>query len=150
MTTRAGKWATKLCRRGTPVSEISRTLGCDWRPVNRAVMFWGGALLKADPDRIGRVWALGLDEILFSRRGRYKTRKWATSIVDVSSGKLLDVVRGRIAAVPTRWLKQQLSEWLAGIRWAASGPLRPVPQCLQYCFAPRRAGSGPLSYGAPR
>ena len=127
LTTRAGKHATRLCGRGTPVSEIARTLGCDWRPVNRAVMFWGKALLKADRERIGRVQALGLDEILFYRRGRYRQRRWATSVVDVSAGKLLDVIRGRTAAASTEWLQQQPEEWLEGIRWAAldlSGPYR--------------------------
>ena len=33
--------------------------------------------------------ALGLDEILFCCRGRYKHCRWATSFVDVSCGKLL-------------------------------------------------------------
>ena len=107
MTTRSGKWATQRCGRGAAVSEIARTLGCDWRPVNRAVMFWGQALLLADQKRIGRIQALGLDEILFCRRGRYKTRRWATSVVDVGSGKLLDVVAGGTAEAPKQWLRQQ-------------------------------------------
>lgn len=57
--------------------------------MNRAVMFWDNALLQADPDRIGQVHALRLDEILFCCRDRYRHRRWATSFVDVSSGKLL-------------------------------------------------------------
>ena len=73
MTTRAGKWATRLCGlRGMAVSGIAGMLGCDWRPVNRAVIRWGKALLAADTDRIGGVSALGLDEILFCRRGRLR------------------------------------------------------------------------------
>ena len=65
MTTRAGKWATQCCGRGSAVSTIARTLVVDWRCVNSAVMFWGnallqwcGALLRADPGRMGRVEAL--------------------------------------------------------------------------------------------
>lgn len=43
------------------------------------------ALLAADTDRIGEMLALGLDEILFCRRGRLRKHYWATSIVDVHS-----------------------------------------------------------------
>jgi len=39
-----------------------------------------------DPDRIGTVTALGLDETLLARRGRWRTKQWSTSIVDVQAG----------------------------------------------------------------
>ena len=47
------------------------------------------------PDRIGEVDALGLDEVLFCRRGEWRVRQWSTLIVDVWAGRLLDVVEGR-------------------------------------------------------
>ena len=34
----------------------------------------GSALLAADADRVGAVQALGLDETLFARRGRYRAK----------------------------------------------------------------------------
>ena len=48
-------------------------------------------------------------------------------IVDVGSGQLLDMVRGRTAKAPTRWLLRSPRSWLAEVRWAVlglSGPYR--------------------------
>lgn len=55
---------------------------------------YGTALVDDDPDRIGTVSALGLDETLFVRRGPWRRQLWCTSIVDVRAGRLLDIVRG--------------------------------------------------------
>ena len=80
-------------------------------------MAWGQALLDADCERVGAVSALGLDETLYKREGRWRTRRWCTSIVDVSGGQLLDVVPGRDATAPTAWLEEQPSAWRDGITW---------------------------------
>ena len=102
-------------------------LGCDWHTVNASVRRWGQALLDADGDRIAAVVALGLDETLFCRRGRFAQRAWSTSIVDVARGQLLDMVAGRTAEAPARWLLRRPESWLEQIRWAVldlSGPYR--------------------------
>ena len=96
---------------------VSVELGCDWHTVNKAVLAWGEALLAADVERVGAVSALGLDETLFGREGRWRTRRWCTSIVDVCGGQLLDVVAGRDAQAPIRWLLAQPSAWREGIAW---------------------------------
>jgi hypothetical protein len=67
------------------------------------------------PDRIGTVTALGLDETLFARVGRFRTQRWSTKIVDVRRGQLLDVVPGRDASGPCRWLAGRVPAWLAAI-----------------------------------
>jgi len=88
---------------------------------------WGSALLEADTERISYVAALGLDETLMWRRGRFRAKSWSTSIVDVGRGQLLDIVRGRTAKAPTRWLLGRPACWLEQIRWAVldlSGPYR--------------------------
>ena len=87
------------------------------RTVNGAVMAWGEALLAADAERVGEVEALGLDETLYKREGRWRTRRWCTSIVDVAGGQLLDVVGGRDAAAPAAWLLNQPSAWRDDITW---------------------------------
>jgi hypothetical protein len=84
VTDRAGRWVTgQVGRDGRAVSEVARQLGCDWHTVMDAVVSYGTPLVDA-PDRIGTVTALGLDETLFMRKGRWRTRNWCTSIVDVS------------------------------------------------------------------
>ena len=118
LTSRAGRWATvQVGRFGRPVEHVAGELGCDWRTVNGAVMAWGQALLDADAERVGAVSALGLDETLYEREGRRRTRRWCTSIADVTGGQLLDVVPGRDAAAPTAWLLNQPEEWRDGITW---------------------------------
>ena len=118
LTTRAGRWATTAVGRDArAVSDVAAELGCDWHTVNKAVLCWGEALLAADCDRVGSVEALGLDETLFGREGRWRTRRWCTSIVDVCGGQLLDVVAGRDAEAPIRWLLKQPQGWRDGITW---------------------------------
>ena len=127
LTTRAARWATRRAGRGDAVGDIAAVLGCDWHTVNASVRRWGSALLAADTQRVSRVSALGLDETLFCRRGRFNKRAWSTSIVDVGRGQLLDIVPGRTAKGPARWLLAQPPSWRAGIRWATldlSGPYR--------------------------
>jgi transposase len=130
MMDRAGRWATiQVGRLGRSVQEVAVELGCDWHTVNDAVLAYGRALLEADTDRIGTVEALGLDETLFSRGGRCRRQQWCTSIVDVSPGRvrLLDVVPGRSAAEPSRWIAAQPTEWRHAVRYGVldlSGPYR--------------------------
>ncbi len=127
LTTRAGRWATRQAGLGRTVAEVADELGCSRRPVNASVRRWGEALLEADTERILAVVALGLDERLMWRRGRSRTKAWATGIVDVGAGLLLDIVPGRTAKAPAAWLLERPRRWLAGIRWAVldlSGPYR--------------------------
>ena len=77
---------------GARVDEIGVELGCDWHTVNDAVIAYGSALVDDDPHRIGEPTAVGLDETLFARVGRWRTQLWSTSIVNVRAGQLLDVV----------------------------------------------------------
>jgi transposase len=80
-----------------------------------------------------------MDEILFLRDGPYRTQRWATSIVDVRRGQLLDVVAGRNSIRPARWLAERVDAWRAAIELATldlSGPYRAVfdqmlPDALQ-------------------
>jgi transposase len=129
MTDRAGRWATaQVGRCARSVSEVAKELGCDWHTVNDAVVRYGEALVD-DPQRFGAVNALGLDEVLFARRGSFHTKEFATSIVDVGRGQLLDVVPGRRAKGPMEWLYDRGLEFCAGIEWATldlSGPFRSV------------------------
>jgi transposase len=90
VTDRAGRWVTgQVGRDGRAVSEVARQLGCDWHTVMDAVVAYGTPLVNA-PDRIGTVTALGLDETLFVRKGRWRTRNWCTSIVDCASRRGTD------------------------------------------------------------
>jgi len=114
-------------RHGRSVAEVAADLGCSWHAVNDAVVLLG-AVLVDDPARTAApVAALGLDEVLFVRRGRWRTQAWSTTIADVAHGQLLDVVEGRSSAGACAWLNSRSDEWRAQVRWAVldlSGPWR--------------------------
>jgi hypothetical protein len=103
MTDRAGRWVTvQVGREGRTVAEVARQLGCDWHTVMDAVIAYGTPLVE-DPHRIGPVTALGLDETLFARTGKWRTQRWCTSIVDVGRpAQLLDSWRAAPRPVPRR------------------------------------------------
>ena len=118
LTTRAARWATlQVGRHGRAVSEVADDLGCDWHTVNDAVMLFGQVLID-DPARFGTVVAVGLDETLYKREGRYRKQCWSTQIVDVQRCQLLDVVAGREAVVCCAWFAERSLAWRDGIRWA--------------------------------
>lgn len=118
LTTRAARWVTtQVGRHGRTVADVARDLGCGWHMVMDAVVAVGEQLID-HPDRIGPVIALGLDETLFARVGRFRTQLWSTQIVDVHRGQLLDVVPGRDAAGPCRWLAERDPGWRDRIEWA--------------------------------
>jgi transposase len=130
MTDRAGRWATEqVGRNGRSVNEVADELCCDWHTINDTVIAYGSALIDDDADRIGQPSAVGLDETLFVRRGPCRRQQWATSIVDVGEGRLLDVVPGRGGSEPCRWFDQRGPAWRARIKWATldlSGPYKAV------------------------
>lgn len=128
LTDRAARWATiQVGRHGRAVSDVAAELGADWHAVNDAVLAYGQALLDADVDRVGTVSALGVDEVLFARRGRWRTQAWSTSIVDVARGQLIDVIEGRSSIGLCAWLAGTPTDWRDAICWAVldlSGPWR--------------------------
>jgi transposase len=75
------------------------------------------------------VRALGLDEVLFAHLGPWRRQHFSTSIVDVGSGQLLDVVAGRSAAEPARWIQARGVTWRDQVAFGTcdlSGPYRSV------------------------
>jgi transposase len=118
LTTRAARWATlQVGRHGRSVAEVADDLGCEWHTVMDAVELYGTPLID-DPNRFDTVTALGLDETLFCRQGRFRIQCWSTQIVDVRRGQLLDVVAGRDSSEPCRWLAARSDEWRGGVEWA--------------------------------
>jgi len=129
MTTRAGHWATEqVGRHGRSVNEVAKDLGCDWHTVNDTVCAYGEALVD-DPGRYGAVRALGMDEVLFVRRGTYRKKEFTTQLVDVEGAQLLDIVAGRSGEGPKRWLEEKGEEWRSHVEVGTidlSGPYRAV------------------------
>ena len=137
-----------MCERLVGLGDVAAALGCGWHTGNKEVGRWGEALLEADKDRFGAVEAVGVDETLFWRQGRWRTKQWCTSVVDVGGRQLSDIVGGRTTDSDAAWFRAQPTEWLAGVSWAVlemSGAYH-----VAYDRAPRPPGRRPLPRGAPR
>ena len=118
MTTRAARWVTsQVGRHGRAVSEVAEDLGCDWHTVMDAVVVFGEPLID-DPARFGKVNAVGLDETLYVREGRYRRQRWSTQVVDVQHGQLLDVLDGKDVDTFCTWFAARPIGWCEQVRWA--------------------------------
>jgi transposase len=107
LTTRAAKWIVKQIGAGETINHLARDLRCSWDAVNTAMRLYGAALLKADTKRLKDTTAIGLDEILFLREGRFRRKFWSTTVCDVANHQLMDVVPTREFANVARWLDRR-------------------------------------------
>jgi transposase len=105
MTTRAAKWVVKQIGAGETVSHLAHELQCGWDAVNAAMVIYGTALLAADTKRLKATTAIGLDETLFVRKGRFKHKAWSTTVCDVANHQLIDVLETRDFAAVAAWLR---------------------------------------------
>lgn len=111
LTTRAAK---EICRRvgedGHSVAQVARDFGVSWACAMACVRRHGEPLVE-DPGRIKVTRALGIDEHKMLAATKYHHTLYATSFVDVVTGQLLDVVRGRSADDLSWWISQGTPAW---------------------------------------
>lgn len=120
LTRRAG---AEVCRRvgegAEAVSTVAAEMGVCWWTVMGAVVEHGTALVD-DPDRVGDVEQLGVDETSFLKANRRRRRVFATGLVDLEVPRLIDMVEGNAAADLRRWCARADPAWLAGITVVAT------------------------------
>ena len=61
-------------------------------------------------ERVGAVRAVGVDETAFARANPIRSTVFATGIVDLHRGKLIDIIPGRSRKVLADWLIDQPAE----------------------------------------
>jgi len=120
LTRRAG---AEACRQvgelARPVSKVAEELGVCWATVMNAVVEHGTPLVD-DPDRVGPVAHLGVDETSFLRANRRHATIYATGLVDLQARIVIDMVAGNAAADLRRWCAKADPTWLAGIEVVAT------------------------------
>lgn len=115
MTYRAGfEAARQVGELARPVSRVADEFGVCWDTVMAAVVAHGTPLVD-DPDRVGEVEQLGVDETSFLKANRSHPTIYATGLVDTQEGILIDMVKGNTAADLREWCRRQPVEWLGGI-----------------------------------
>ena len=115
LTVRVGEEA---CRQvgelARPVSGLADELGVCWWTVMSAVERHGRPLVD-DPDRVGEVSSLGVDETSFLKANRTHRTLYATGLVDLERHKVIDILQGNTAADLRRWCAGADPAWLGGI-----------------------------------
>ncbi len=105
----------EICRRvgeeNASVARCARAFGVGWATAWAAVTEVGTPLVE-NPERISGVTACGLDETMFLHARRGRRRVLVTGVVDVGSGRLLDVFLGRDAADLRGWMAKMPAHWL--------------------------------------
>jgi hypothetical protein len=112
----------EACRRvgqdGHSVAQVAAEFGVAWGTVVAAVVEYGTPLMD-DPDRLGGVTALGVDETAFLRATKARHTQYVTGIVDVRASRLLYVVQGRSGTVLSQWVQRQETSWRHQVSVAA-------------------------------
>ncbi|MFP4074824.1 MAG: transposase, partial [Actinomycetota bacterium] len=115
MTRRAGfEAARQVGELARPVSQVADEFGVCWDTVMAAVRIHGTPLVD-DPDRVGIVTELGVDETSYLKANRWHPTVYATGLVDTRAGVLIDMVKGNTASDLRKWCQKQPTGWLAGI-----------------------------------
>jgi Transposase/zinc-finger of transposase IS204/IS1001/IS1096/IS1165 len=120
LTRRAG---VEACRQvgehARPVAQVAREVGVCWWTIMNAVEEHGTPLVD-DPDRVGRVRQLGIDETSFLAATPTRATVYATGLVDLERHIVIDMVEGNSAADLRRWTANAHPDWLAGIEVVAT------------------------------
>lgn len=120
ITRRAGM---EVCRQvgelARPVSQVADEFGVCWWTIMNAVAEHGTPLVD-DPNRVGRVRQLGVDETSFLKANRHHSTIYATGLVDLEQRIVIDMVRGNAAADLRGWCAKADPRWLAGIEVVAT------------------------------
>lgn len=120
LTQRAGADACRqVGANARSVADLGRELGVSWWTVMDAVEEHGTPLVE-DPERVGPVRQLGVDETSFLAATPVKATVYATGLVDLEAKLIIDMVEGNAAADLRRWLAGEDEEWLASIEVVAT------------------------------
>jgi transposase len=120
LTRRAG---AEACRQvgelARPVSKVAEELGVCWWTVMNAVIEHGTPLVD-DPDRVGPVRQLGVDETSFLKATRAHPTIYATGLVDLERHRVIDMVKGNSAKDLRAWTAGADPAWLGGVEVVAT------------------------------
>ncbi len=117
----------EICRAvgedGHTVAELARRFGIGWATAMAAVRDHGRPLVD-DRHRLHRVHTLGVDEHKMLCAGPAHHTVFATQLVDLGRGRLLDVVPGRSAKSVSTWLDERTRYWRDHVEVVAIDPHR--------------------------
>jgi transposase len=114
--------ARRVGQDASAVSTVANAFGVSWATAWRAFREEVTEAID-DPTRIADVEALGVDETGFLAATARRRRIFATGMVDVRRGILIDIIEGRSARILASWLASRSPEWLEGVQIVCIDPL---------------------------
>jgi transposase len=106
------------------VAQAARDFGVSWHTAMAAVRDHGRPRVD-HLARLGAPSAVGLDETSFLAATAEHPTMLATGIIDLDTGRLVDVLPARSAVAVTDWLAAKPARWRAGIRYVVIDPYQP-------------------------
>ena len=120
LTRRAGIDATiQVGRDAGTVSGQAERFGVAWDTIQRVVEEYGTPLVD-DPDRVGTVRQLGVDETSYQQAKPDRRTVYATGMIDLDRRIIIDMVCGRQGSDLRKWLLSQPGAWLKAVRVVAT------------------------------
>ena len=120
LTRRAGVEACRqVGRNARPVSQLADELGVCWSTVMAAVKEHGEPLVE-NPQRVGSVEKLGVDETSYLAANREHVTIYATGMIDLDRSIIIDMIEGNKGTDLGEWLDAQPQEWLDGVKVVAT------------------------------
>jgi transposase len=120
LTNRAGaECCRQVGRNARPVTQMAAELGVCRDTVMAAVREHGEPLVD-DPDRVGVVAQLGVDETTFLSANADHPTLFATGMVDLRRRVVIDLIEGNSAHDLGSWLDRQPQDWLSEVRVVAT------------------------------
>ena len=115
LTRRAGAEACRqVGQQARPVAAVAREFGVCWWTIMNSVIEHGTPLAD-DPDRVGVVAKLGVDETSFQAARPGLATRYVTGLVDVDRRAMIDMTPGNTAGDLRRWCANADPAWLAKI-----------------------------------
>jgi transposase len=106
------------------VARVARDTGVGWHAAMAAV--WDHGRPRVDHlARLGAPAAIGLDETSFLAATATHPTLLVTGIVDLDTGRLIDVLPARSATAVTDWLGSKPARWRTGIGHVVIDPYQP-------------------------
>ena len=119
LSARAARECTRLVgEEARSVASLARWLGVAWATVMGAVRHYGTPLVD-DPERVGLVRSLGIDETAFLKANPEHPTQYVTGFVDLERHVIVDVISGNRAIDVNRWLARRDEAFLAAVRTVA-------------------------------
>jgi transposase len=125
----------EMCRRVGPgetsVAAVARDFGVSWHTAMAAVIDHGQPRVD-HLARLGAPTAIGLDETSFLAATRDRPTLLVTGIVDLDTGRLVDVVPARSAPAVREWIASKPARWRAGIDHVVIDPYQPYATAVRH------------------